>query len=82
MRHRHGNWEQVEVMALIKCKHIEHVTQKELMDLIMCMVCAVMWWNKITDFFLKLIKNKMPNNGMMCKDKWNGINLDFKKLSN
>jgi len=24
--HRHGNWEQMEVMALIKCKYIEHVT--------------------------------------------------------
>ncbi len=24
----------------------------------------------------------MPRNGTMCKDKWNGINLDFKKLSN
>jgi len=42
----------MEVMALIKCKYIEHVTQKQ-----------------------------MPRNGTMCKDKWNGINSDFKKLS-
>jgi hypothetical protein len=46
------------------------------------MVPVVMWWNKIAKEFKKLIKNKMPRNGTMCKDKWNGINLDFKKLSN
>lgn len=50
--HRHGNWEQMEVMTLIKCKYIEHVIQKQ-----------------------------MPRNGTMCKDKWTGINSDFKKLS-
>jgi len=29
---RHGNWEQNKVMALIKCKHIKHVIQKELIN--------------------------------------------------
>jgi hypothetical protein len=52
------------MMALIKYKHIEHVTQKnKLMDLIMHMVPTVMWWNKITKEFSKLIKTKMPRNG-------------------
>jgi hypothetical protein len=29
---RHGNSNQNEVMALIKCKHFEHATHKELLN--------------------------------------------------
>jgi len=71
-------------MALIKCKHIKHAIQKELMDLkahIIPIIVAV-WWNKISKELQKMIKNKMPRNGKTCKDKWNGINSDFKKHSN
>ncbi len=37
VRHRHGNWDPTEVMALIKCKHVEHAAQKELMDILVHM---------------------------------------------
>lgn len=29
---REGNWDHNKVMAFIKCKHVEHVVQKELQD--------------------------------------------------
>jgi len=71
-------------MALIKCRHIKHVAQKGLMDLRahIIPIVVVVRWNKISKKLQKLIKSKMPRNGKMCKNKWNGINLDFKKLSN
>jgi hypothetical protein len=28
----HGNWEQNEVLVFVKCKHLEHVAQKQLID--------------------------------------------------
>jgi hypothetical protein len=30
----------------------------------------------------KVIHAKMPRNKKMCKIKWNGMNSDYKKLSN
>ncbi len=45
---RHGNWEQNKVMALIKCKHIKHVIQKELINPWAHMVPIVVQWNKST----------------------------------
>jgi hypothetical protein len=62
-------------MALIKCKHIKHATQKELMDLITHIIPIVvaLQWKKKSKKLQKLIKNKMPRNGKMCKDKWNEI---------
>jgi hypothetical protein len=65
-----------------KIKTIEHAAQKELMDLrihIIPIVVAVQW-NKISEKLQKLIKNRMPKNGKMYKDKWNGTNSNFKKL--
>jgi hypothetical protein len=72
------------VMTLIKCKHIEHATQKELMDprVHMVLIVVVVQWNKICEELQKFIKNKLSKNKNMCKDKWNGINSNFKKLSN
>ncbi len=26
---RHGNWEQVEVLTFIQCKHVKHVAHKQ-----------------------------------------------------
>jgi hypothetical protein len=37
------------MMPLIKGKHSENATQKQLMDLIMHMVPIVVWWNKIAN---------------------------------
>jgi hypothetical protein len=28
----------------------------------------------------KVIHAKMPRSGKMCKDKWNGLNFDYKKF--
>jgi hypothetical protein len=67
-------------MALIKCKHIEHVAQKELIDLRMHMIPTIMWWNKIAKELLKLIHNKIIRNEKMCKDKWNRINSNYKNF--
>jgi hypothetical protein len=32
LQQRHENWQQHEVLAFIKCKHCEHVAQKEMVD--------------------------------------------------
>jgi hypothetical protein len=32
--------------------------------------------NKIVNELQKLIYNRVPRNGKMCKDKWNGTDLD------
>jgi hypothetical protein len=67
-------------MALIKCKHIEHVVQKELIDLRMHMAPTIVWWNKIAKEFLKLIHNRILRNEKICKDKWNRINSNYKNF--
>jgi hypothetical protein len=39
-------------------------------------------WDKITDQLQKITKLKVPHNGKTYKDKWNGLNSDYKKVSN
>ncbi len=46
------------------------------------MVPTAQQWNATIDEFQKFIHAKIPLNGKMCKDKWNGLNSDYKRLSN
>jgi hypothetical protein len=46
------------------------------------MVPTAQRWNMIVDKFQKIIHAKIPRNVKMCKDKWNGLNSYYKKLSN
>jgi hypothetical protein len=38
-------------------------------------------WEKIVKMLQKIMRAKTPCNGKMCKDKWNGLNFDFKNIS-
>jgi hypothetical protein len=44
------------------------------------MVPVVQRWNKIVEDLQVCIHIRVPKNGKMCKDKWNGLNSDYKKL--
>jgi hypothetical protein len=46
---RQGNWDHNKVMALIKCKHVEHAVQKESQDPHTHMVHVAWQWNKIME---------------------------------
>ncbi len=77
-----GNQDQNEVMVFIKCKHAEHMAQKELLDPCAHMVFIAQQWNKIAEELQKMVQSKVPRNNKMCKDKWNQLNFNYKKLSN
>jgi superoxide dismutase len=58
-------------------------TQKQLADPRKHMVLAIQRWNKIIEDLQGCIHVLvLLNNRKMCKDKWNGFNSDYKKLSN
>jgi hypothetical protein len=77
---RHINWEQAKVLALIQCKYVEHATQQQLIDPRAHMVPTAQHWNMIVDKLQKIVHAKILQNGKMCKDKWNGLNSNYKKL--
>ncbi len=66
---RHKNWEQVEVLALIQHKHVQHAAQKRLTDPRAHMVHVAQHWNIIADELQKIVHSKIPRNGKMCKYK-------------
>jgi hypothetical protein len=78
----HGNLEQNEVLAFIKCKHMEHVAQKQLIDPRAHRVPTTQRWNKIVKDFQNLLCAKEIFFWKVSKDKWNGLNSNFKKLTN
>jgi hypothetical protein len=80
MHQQHGNWEHVEVLALISCKHVEQVVNKKLIDLCTHIMPSKQRWEKIVDELQKKIKSKFQRNDTMCKDKWNVLNSIIKKL--
>jgi hypothetical protein len=56
--------------------------QKELVNPRMHVVLVLQKWNNITKQLLKFTYTKMLKNKKMCKDKWNGLNSNYKKLLN
>jgi hypothetical protein len=38
-------------------------------------------WDKIAKELQKLTTSRIAHIGKMCKNKWNGLNSDFKKIS-
>jgi hypothetical protein len=45
------------------------------------MVPTTQKWDKMVDDLQKTTKLKVPHNGEMCKDKWNGFNFEYKKVA-
>jgi superoxide dismutase len=45
------------------------------------MISTAQRWDRIVDELQKATQSKFPKTGVMCKDKWNSLNFDFKKLS-
>jgi hypothetical protein len=64
----------------IKCQHLEHVVEKDMVDPRTHMVHLVQQWNKIGKELQKFIHVKVPKNETMCKDS--RLNYNFKKLAN
>jgi len=69
-------------MALIQCKKQEHINFKGLVNPCFHMLPTTKNWEKIAKMLQKITKARTPSNGKMCKDKWNGLNFDFKNISN
>jgi hypothetical protein len=46
------------------------------------MVLTTPKWDKMVDELWKLAQLKDPCNKNMCKDKWNGLNSNYIKVSN
>jgi hypothetical protein len=61
-RQMHGNLEQNEVSAFIKCKHLKHVAQKQLIDPRAHMVLIAQRWNKIVKDLQNLLHTKEEKN--------------------
>ncbi len=73
------NWEYREVLVFIKCKEVEYITQKELVDPRTHMVFYVQRWTKIVDRLQNKINAWVPQNSKTCKDKYNDLHLNYKK---
>jgi hypothetical protein len=63
---------------LIKCKHLEHVAEKDMVDPRTHMVHLTQQQNKIGKKLQKFIHMKVPKNKTMCKDS--KLNFNYKKL--
>lgn len=63
-------------MGLIARKHVEHIAHKQILDPRARMVLVYNVGKRLQ----KRAKVKNPRNDVMCKDKWNSLNSNFKKL--
>jgi hypothetical protein len=59
---------------------MENLVLREMVDLHFQMVHTSQKWDKMADDLQKITKLKVPYNGKMCKDKWNGLNSNYKKV--
>lgn len=66
--------------AIIKCEHFKYVAQKELVDPKSLMVLDAQRRAKIVDDLQNMINPWVPQNVKTCKDKWNDINSNYKKI--
>ncbi len=69
------------MILFINYKHNEHLYQNHNIDLQGNMVHAIQKWNKIVDYLQAKTRSILRRNGMMCKDKWNSIHGDYKKIT-
>jgi hypothetical protein len=69
------------MLALIVYKHAKHAEQKELIDPKSQMMPAMQQWDEIVEELQKKTKIKNPRSRTMCKDNWNVLNFDYKKLA-
>jgi hypothetical protein len=53
---------------------------KELVDPQAQMIIVALWWEKIAENPQTNTKNKFSQNETMCKDKWNSLNSNYKKI--
>ncbi len=85
-------WEQREILAPIKCKHNEHAALKALVDLRNPNGSRYTEWTNLQKTSLhnsgqtywrppEDINTRVMQNEKMCKDKWNGLNSDSKKVA-
>lgn len=80
-RQHHINWDHNEVLAFISYKCIKQATQKALVDPRPQMIPAMQCRYRITKELQKKHKISMPMNDTMCKDKWNVLNSNYKKIA-
>jgi hypothetical protein len=59
---------------------MKHMVQKQVIDPITHMVLVTQRWNKIFEDLQNLFHARELIIRKMCKDKWNGLTFDFKKL--
>jgi hypothetical protein len=75
------NWGHEEIMALISYKHKEQIVLKQVIDPRANMILTIQQWNKFSNL-QAITHSKTPRIGKMCKDKWNYIHGDYKRISN
>ncbi len=74
------NWNHEKVMALISCKHKEHITLKNFIDAHANTIFTTQQWNKSLKDLQTITHSKILEIGKMCKDKWNYINGSYNKI--
>lgn len=70
------------MFAFINCKHKECLYQNKILDPKRNMVHVAQKWIKIAKYLQVKIKSNLSINGNMCKDKWNSIHNNYKKIYN
>jgi hypothetical protein len=68
-------------MALISCKHKEQIALKQVIDPCTNMIITIQQWNKLSNNLQAITHSKIPRIGKMCKNKWNYIHGDYKRIS-
>jgi hypothetical protein len=67
-------------MTLISFKHYEHIALKQVIDPQTNMIFTTQWRNKLLKDLYSMTHFKIPWIGKQCKDKWNCVNGDYKKI--
>jgi hypothetical protein len=59
-----------------------HIRKSWIQELVWSLygACIVQQWTKIANEIQNVINTQSPQNNKMCKDKWNDLNLNYKKI--
>ncbi len=73
-------WSNLRFFFSIQCKRLEHLALKELVNPHCHMVPTTHKCDKFVQKLQNFTRFKVTCNYKMCKDKWNKLNFDYKKI--
>jgi hypothetical protein len=77
---RQPNWENVEILALIKGKKTEHEASLILVDFRNNMEMSITKWKHISTFFMPNGHSKHFHTRTTCNNKWGSLYGNYKKI--